>query len=59
MGSLAPGKGVWGRGRGRGEQKNYISVTSFEPPSSRMLRHAPCPRAHLCSSMERKNVACP
>ena len=53
MGSLAPGKG------GGGEQKNYISVTSFEPLSSRMLRHAPCPCAHLCSSMERKNVACP
>ena len=53
MGSLAPGKG------GGGEQKNYISVTSFEPLSSRMLRHSPCPCAQLCSSMERKNVACP
>ena len=70
MGSLAPGKEcggerygescarerVWGGG-GRGEQKNYISVTSFEPPSSRVLRHSSCPCAHLCSSMERKNVA--
>ena len=57
MGSLAPGKG--GGGGGRREQKSYISVTYFEPLSSRMLRHAPCPCAHLCSSMERKNVACP
>ena len=55
MGSLAPGKG----GGGGGSKKNYISVTSFEPLSSRVLRHSSCPRAHLCSSMERKNVACP
>ena len=52
--------GKEGGGGGREEgAKNYISVTSFEPLSSRMLRHAPCPCAHLCSSMERKNVACP
>ena len=56
MGSLAPGRGVGGGG---GEQKNYISVTSFEPLSSRVPRHSPCPCAQLCSSMERKNVACP
>ena len=55
MGSLAPGKG----GGVGGSKKNYISVTSFEPLSSRVLRHAPCPCAQLCSSMERKNVACP
>ena len=54
MGSLAPGKGGGWEGA-----KNYISVTSFEPLSSRVLRHAPCPCAQLCSSMERENVACP
>ena len=59
MGSLAPGKECGGGGGRRGEQKNYISVTSFEPPSSRVLRHSSCPCAHLCSSMERKNVAYP